>query len=339
MKHRLSLVAALACVFCLAAGMLGCTSQEYTPKELTPTVSTPTIGQAGTLRVGVDADGGAPFTATSSSGEDVGFDVDMAAAIADQLGLKLEIVEISTDAATALANDECDIVMSQSASAESTAMWVSDPYIETGVALFAASGTAVPSRDSAPQIAAQSSSTSAWAVENSFGDDAIVASSDLMAAFSSVENGKAKYVAADAVIGTYAAQRQSVDVEAIAVLGSVGGYCVGVSASNTDLQSAISDALSTILSNGVADVVCEKWLGTTLNLSALPTVEVSASSSSSSDETSSETASTSTAGANAVVQGSTTTGTDETATSVDGTGDGYDVVPEAPAADSAADAA
>ena len=52
-------------------------------------------------------------------------------------------------------------------------MWVSDPYIETGVALFASNGsTTVPESVQASSIAAQSSSTSAWAVQNAFGDAA-----------------------------------------------------------------------------------------------------------------------------------------------------------------------
>ncbi|MED9928067.1 MAG: transporter substrate-binding domain-containing protein, partial [Slackia isoflavoniconvertens] len=138
--------------------------------------------------------------------------------------------------------------------------------------------------------------------------------SDLVSAFSLVETGKSQYVAADAVIGSYAALVQSVDVQPIALLGSKGGYCIGVNSSNQELQKAISAALTAVRGNGVFDAVCTKWLGSPMNLDVLSTIEVSSSKSVSagddSDEKSAEggsaeTASSSTAGANAVQPGST----------------------------------
>lgn len=296
MKHRVSLIGVFACAVCLVMTLAGCSqSTAYTPETLNPTVSSPTIGKDNTLRVGIG--GGAPFyVSTNSSSAASGLDVDMAAALADQLGLKLEVVSLGTgevDVQSALAKGDVDIVMSATSSDKGDSVWVSDPYTQTGIALFASPGTAAPSKSDAPKIAAQSSSTSAWAVTNAFGEDALVANSDLLSALSSVETKSATYVAADAVIGSYAALGQNVDVEPVAVLGTVGGYGVAASASNTDLQKAISDALATISGNGVANVVCSKWLGSAIDLSSLPVIEVSTSKASSaktsdSDESSSE---------------------------------------------------
>ena len=244
MKHRVSLIGVFACAVCLVMTLAGCSqSTAYTPETLNPTVSSPTIGKDNTLRVGIG--GGAPFyVSTNSSSAASGLDVDMAAALADQLGLKLEVVSLGTgevDVQSALAKGDVDIVMSATSSDKGDSVWVSDPYTQTGIALFASPGTAAPSKSDAPKIAAQSSSTSAWAVTNAFGEDALVANSDLLSALSSVETKSATYVAADAVIGSYAALGQNVDVEPVAVLGTVGGYGVAVSASNTDLQRAISE--------------------------------------------------------------------------------------------------
>ena len=69
---------------------------SYTPETLTPTVSSPTIGKDGTLRVGVG--GGAPFIVASSDATSSGLDLDVAAAIAGQLGLKLEVVSLGSSA-------------------------------------------------------------------------------------------------------------------------------------------------------------------------------------------------------------------------------------------------
>lgn len=288
MKHRVSFICALVSALCLCLALSGCGGAgAYQPKELSPSVASPVIGQDGTLRVGVDGDGGAPFVASSGTPM-TGLDIDLAAALANQLGLKLSIVNVGADAESALENGEVDIVMGQSSSDESKTVWISDPYLQTGVALFAGSGnTTVPTRDSSPVIAAQSSSTSEWAVENAFGESAVMAASDLTSAFSSVETGKAAYVAVDAVIGSYAALYQNVDVSPVALLGSVGGYCIGVSADNADLQKAVADALSAISGNGVASVVSTKWLGGAIDLSALPVIETT-SSKSPSDTTSGE---------------------------------------------------
>ena len=224
MKHRVSLVGAFVCAVCLAMALAGCSqTSAYTPETLTPTVSSPTIGKDGTLRVGVG--GGAPFIVASSDATSSGLDIDVAAAIAGQLGLKLEVVPLGSSASevdidSALKKGDVDIVMSATSSDKSGSVWVSDPYTQTGVALFAPEGTAAPTRDSSPEIAAQSSSTSAWAVTNAFGDDALVAKADLLSALSAIETKDAQYVAADAVIGTYAALGQNVDVQPVAMAAS-----------------------------------------------------------------------------------------------------------------------
>lgn len=284
MNHRVSLVGVFACAVCLALALAGCSqTSAYTPEELEPQVSSPAIGKDGTLRVGVG--GGAPFVVSSADGSASGLDVDVAAAIAGQLGLKLEVVSLGDagsdiDIDSVLKKGDVDIVMGATASDETADVWVSEPYTQTGVALFAAPGTKAPSRDASPKVAAQSSSTSAWAVTNAFGDDALVAKSDLLSALSAVETGDSAYVAADAVIGTYAALGQNVDVEPICVLGTVGGYSVAVAADNAELQKALSDALAALTNNGLVGVVCSKWLGSALDLSALPLIEVSSSSAS-----------------------------------------------------------
>ena len=283
MKHRVSFVGAFVCAVCFALALAGCSqTPAYTPETLNPTVSSPTIGKDGTLRVGVG--GGAPFVVSGSDGSSSGLDIDVAAAVAGQLGLKLEVVSLGSgtseiDIDSALKKGDVDIVMGASSSDKSATVWVSEPYTQTGVALFASEGTKAPTRDSSPKIAAQSSSTSAWAVTNAFGDDALVAKADLLSALSAVEMGDSQYVAADAVIGTYAALGQNVDVKPVAMLGSVGGYGIAVAAGNADLQKTVSEALAAVSNNGVVSTICAKWLGAALDLSTLPFIEVSSAAS------------------------------------------------------------
>ncbi len=305
MKHRASFLGVLVCTLGLVLGLAGCSGEveEYTPELGTATVSSPTIGEDGTLRVGIAGEESAPFTMTSN-GEVTGLDVDIAAALADQMGLALELVNVESEGETALANGEVDILMSMVSDSTSSSVWVSDPYIETAIALFAhADVTEVPTRDSSPIIAAQGSSTSAWAVTTIFGDDSLLSASDLMSAFSSAETAEAVYVAADAVIGTYAALYQNVDMAPIALLEEVGGYCIGVTADNTDLQEAVTTALTTLVDGGITDIISTKWLGTALDLASLPQVDSSSSTTSEALESSDDTED-SEAGSNAVIPSS-----------------------------------
>lgn len=272
MKHLKRFAACCAAAVCCAAMLLlatGCQQQQesYTPPEATPSVSKPVIAQEGVLRVGVNANNAPLAGQPSSSTKIVGIDVDMAAALADQLGLKLEVVDVSTDAAGALTSGKVDVVMGVNKS-DSPSFWTSDTYLPTAVALFAqSSNSTVPVNSASTKIAAQVSSNSAWAVTNEFDNSTITTTEDLKSAFSALASGKVQYVAADAVVGSYVSNNAGMDVHMVALMQQASGYCVGVLDGNTQLKQAVSNALSAMNSNGVSSVIQKKWLGTTMDLS------------------------------------------------------------------------
>ncbi|MDD5806122.1 MAG: transporter substrate-binding domain-containing protein [Eggerthellales bacterium] len=304
MKRLAAFACAVGVSAAMALGLTGCTQEEYTPKELTPSITSPAIAQDGVLRVGVT--GGAPFVIETSSSMG-GLDVDFAAAIADDLGLKLEVVTLGTDPAAieeALVNGSVDMVMGAGSSVESENVWLSEAYISSGVVLFGASDATVPNPvgESLPMIAAQDSSTSAWAVTNAFGEGCVVSSSDLMSAFSSYQSGAAQFVAADAVIGSYVVTYQNLDVVPVALLGEASGYRVAIAASNTDLQQAVANSLSGIASNGIGSLLSTRNLGTVIDLSNLPVIETAVPAAGGSDAEGDAAGSESTAGSNAVTE-------------------------------------
>lgn len=277
-RMALCVVAALSMVLALA----GCSAPAYTPPTKTAVVDTPTIGMTKMLRVGVNTSS-TPF-AYQVSGRIVGLDVDLSAALADEMGLDLQIIDVGSDPEGAMKSGEVDIVMGLDSSDSGLSCWLSDPYVQTSVALFAqSSNSKVPTSSSSPTIAAQSSSMSAWEVSNQFGDSAVASAASLDAAFASLAEGKADYVAADAVIGSYVAATSSLDVHMVALMKPISGYCIGVSQTNAALQDAIADALDAISGNGMLRVVERKWLGETLDLSSLP-LTAGASQSSQKDE-------------------------------------------------------
>lgn len=270
MKRMKALVCCAAAA-CLAMVLAGCSSQQsYTPPEKSATVSSPAIGKSGTLRVGVNA-GSPPLAGSpSSSSKIVGIDVDVAAALADQLGLKLEIVDVGTDPEAALKEGKVDVAMGIGSEIE-VSFWRSPAYLPKGVALFSTSANAtVPTKASSPKIAAQVSSTSSWQVTNEFGQDALVSENDLKSAFAALADGSAQYVAADAVIGMYAAHSGGYDAQIVALMQQPGGYCVGVLEANTELQAAVKDALAALTDGGIVSVIEKKWLGADIDASSLP---------------------------------------------------------------------
>ncbi|WP_080798395.1 substrate-binding periplasmic protein [Arabiibacter massiliensis] len=275
MKRLATCGLAVVCAAALLAVLAGCSSKEgYVPPEKEPTLSSPTIGKDGTLRVGVNADSAPLAGQPNSSSKIIGIDVDIAAALADSFGLKLEIVDVGADPAAALTEERVDIVLGIDKSDTEATFWKSEAYLPTGVALFAATAdAAVPTNATAPAIAAQVSSKSAWAVTNEFDQGAITTTDDLKGAFAALESGQVQYVAADAVIGAYAAHNAGDEVHVVALMQQPSGYCAGVLDSKADLKQAVSDALATLTGNGIISVIETKWLGIALDLSTVPLTE------------------------------------------------------------------
>lgn len=260
---------ALAGVMALSVALSGCSSSSaaYEPESKTPQVQSPVIKEDGVLHVGVNT-GKAPLAGMSGN-KIVGIDVDVAAALADSLGLKLSIVDVGSDPESSLKNGEVDIVLGIDKNSSDGSFWKSDSYLPTGIALFAMSkNAAIPTAATGAKFAAQVSSTSAWAVMNEFGDSSLTSTSSPKEAFSALSSGSVQYVAADAVVGMYYANGSGIDANIIALMQSPSGYCVGVLDSNSELKTAVADAVANLSKNGMMDVIQTKWLGSTIDLSS-----------------------------------------------------------------------
>lgn len=265
-------MAAAAALACMGLMLCGCSgSNNYQPPLKEASVAPPVIGEEGTLRVGVNTEN--PPLAGMGSGKIIGIDVDIAAALADELGLKVSIMDVGSDAASAIAEGKVDVVMGIDAANAESDYWVSSSYLPTGIALFALSPDAgVPTPDSGATFAAQVSSKSAWAVSNEFGQDALTSTNSLSDAFAALQAGTVQYVAADAIIGLYAAHGQGLDVSVVAMLMKPSGYCMAVSVENADLQQVAGDALANLVNNGTIDVIERKWLGASVALDGLQVI-------------------------------------------------------------------
>lgn len=258
------------CMFALVSLFLpGCSGNTKPPALKSAEITTPTIKEAGTLRVGVNTSQ-APLAGQGNS-KIIGIDVDIASAIADSLGLKVKIVDIGSSSSKAITNGDVDVVLGVDSSDVPKSTKLSDKYLSTGVALFAAKngGKSIPGADSNPKVAAQTSSKSAWATTNVFGKESLVSQSDLSAAFQSMNSGSVDYVASDAIIGLYSANKAEVSATPIALLDNASGYCAAVSQDNSDLLDKINSKLKELVNNGTLDIIEKKWLGDAVDISSL----------------------------------------------------------------------
>ncbi len=287
MKRLSAWVAAIALV--VSVGLLGgCTNplqgsssgSSSNATSLTPKTSA-TIS-SGVLRVGVDYSS-APFAGTNSNGDVVGLDVDVAAAIAEQLGCTVEFVDVPDNAAdSALQNKTVDIVMNIAArDYAATSVTTVGPYLTDGPALFTRSSSSAASSTSASttsktvgatlpagaKVSAQGSSVAANQVSTANTGISLTTTSTLSEAFDSLEQGTVDYTAADALVGSYIALGYS-DIVLSRSLSSTAGIYIGISAKNTQLASDVNGALAAIRGNGVLKVTITKWAGS--DLSSLP---------------------------------------------------------------------
>ena len=275
MKHRFAcIVAALACGALLLAG---CIEQEpYTPKAKDPAVGADSLIEEGVLKVGVDTSQGKAPLAGLSGSRVVGLDVDLAVWLADEMGLKLEIVDVAEDPTGAIEAGTVDILLGLSTEDTHASVWKSAEYLTTGAALFSTDPDAeVPADDSNPQISAEAAKASAWLVANEFGAGSLVSAVDMGEVFEMLRDGDVQYAAADALIGAYAAHTVRCDAYPVALLQKSSGYCVGVAADNTALQQAITTAMSKLSNNGILTKIVEtKWLGKPYSLEDVPYTEL-----------------------------------------------------------------
>lgn len=269
MKRASVLVAALVVALGFSFALAGCSSSSYTPQAKESTVSTSALNTPGVLRVGVNASN-APYAA-EQSGEIVGIDVDVAAALADEMGLKLELVDVGSNVASAFESDGVDIVMGVKENVDGC--WMSDPYMHSAVALFSTDENAsAPDTSGSFMISAQSSSMSAWDVTDRYGEDHLNGTSDLQGAFDALNNGEVDYAAADSTIGAYVAHDSGMDVYPIALLGDPVSNCIAVADSNSALQTALTNALTNINDTGVINVIITKWLGQVSDITSLQVI-------------------------------------------------------------------
>jgi len=224
-----------------------------------------------------------PFAGTDN-GKKAGLDIDVAAALADQLGLKLKIINVKpSDAATALADGTADVVFSVGFSDAGLANTsLAGSYMNTAPSFFVGTDSTASVEPSltldtlqSGKIAVQSESAAYWKLASELGTETLVVFPTLREAITAADTHEVDFAAGDALVAGYII-RDFPNVHLAGQLEPAVPLGVGVLPENSDLQSAVRDALDALAADKVLDAIRMKWVGQLPELVAAPSADASA---------------------------------------------------------------
>lgn len=300
-KARAKRVALCMGVALAATGLSGCTLtippiSEVEQETVQQTVSDDQLVAAGTLTVALNTND-AP-QAMEQNDTVVGYAADVARALAEHMGLKVQFVNAGVPSEP-LSSSKADIFLGSDEGSKASGVTFSGVYLTNATALFGKT-------DGASSVTADTLSGATIGVQGSSSSQDVLTRSGISVTqqtytsinecFAALASGEVQYVACDAVAGGYVSRAYS-GVSFIAALSKTTDKVVAFSSSADTLKTAVTKALDEISSDGTLDAVRTKWFGNVpsdLSSRVLSGITVSSGSSSSSDDSSSGSSSSST---------------------------------------------
>jgi len=266
-KHsKMVALALVVAMLATAAVMAGCSGGTATTSTTAaPAKATVKTVTAGTLVAGSDT-AFPPFESMNGNTAE-GFDVDIVAAIAKEIGLKSEFKSYKFDTLipTIVAGGKFDIIASGMTINADRKKQIdfSDPYIDSNqsIAVVNASTAKTAADLAGKQIGVQSGTTGqAWAKENIPGAT-LVPFDDTLSAFAALQAGKVDAVVNDLPVSAAIVKDTTRGLKIIQEIATGEQYGFGVSKANPELTKAINAALAKIKASGEYDTIYMKWFG------------------------------------------------------------------------------
>lgn len=258
-------VALVACLTVAVGGLGGCALMtpplsEAEPQQVDQVVDDSLLVSPGTLTVALDTNDAPQAMVTADGAE--GYEVDVARALAQELGLNLSLVS-SVSPEDALGEGEADVFIGATTDDASDSIAVLGSCLENATAIFGGAGTVSPvSAESlaAATIGVQDSSASQEALSRAGIVSKQETFSNVNECFEALAAGTVDYVACDATAGAYLA-RAYPGVTFAGTLSAVSAQGIAASSVSSDLMDAVSDAFDDISSNGTLDAIHATWYG------------------------------------------------------------------------------
>ena len=205
-----------------------------------------------------------PYEMTTDSGEFEGIDIETAQAIADKLGLELQIDDMDFDAALlAVQQGKSDMVMAGVTVTDErqNVMDFTDSYATGIQSIIVPEGSDIASPDdlAGKKIGTQRGTTGYLYCSDDFGDENVVAYDDGLTAVQMLNNGQVDCVVIDnAPAKEFIAANPGLKLLDTAYVEE--SYAIGIGKGNTELKDAINTALEELKADGTLQAIVDKYI-------------------------------------------------------------------------------
>lgn len=228
------------------------------------------LGKEGVFTVGLD-DTFAPMGFRDDKGKLVGFDIDLATAVAKEMGLKIEFKPINWDAKDMeLKSKNIDCIwngMSQTPEREK-AMSLSKKYLNNKIILMTQRDDVVV--ENAADLAkynigtqADSSALEMLGKNEKYNEfkDKITEYKSYDDAILDMKAGRIDVIAIDQVLGEYKNKNMGEAMKSLEYNLGDDFYVIGFRKDDKELTKSVNEAIKTLIDNGEAAKISEKWFG------------------------------------------------------------------------------
>ena len=205
-----------------------------------------------------------PYEMTTDSGEFEGIDIETAQAIADELGLELQIDDMDFDAALlAVQQGKSDMVMAGVTVTDErqNVMDFTDSYATGIQSIIVKEDSDIASVDdlAGKKIGTQRGTTGYLYCSDDFGDENVVAYDDGLTAVQMLNNGQVDCVVIDnAPAKEFIAANPGLKLLDTAYVEE--SYAIGIGKGNTELKDAINTALEELKADGTLQAIVDKYI-------------------------------------------------------------------------------
>ncbi len=257
------------CIFVFAFAAVGCGGGGQVPSEPEPQAS----GESEPKKLLIGSDTAyAPFEwQDTATGEYVGFDMDLIAAIMEELGYDYEVQNFTFDGLIpALQSGTIDVIISAMTIKPSRAERIdfTDPYYKSGLVIAVhKDNTDINSFDdlAGKRLGVQIGTTGAdkaKEVQEKYPDTTITTFDRIPEAFMALRIGAVDAVINDAPVTLYAIEQDAKkDIKVVGEMLSSEYYGIAVAKNNPELYAEINGALKTLKENGRFQEIYEQWFG------------------------------------------------------------------------------
>ena len=237
-------------------------SSEAAASETTETAALTTVNP-GKLTMSTNA-AFPPYEMTTDTGAFEGIDVEIAGAIADKLGLELQIDDMDFDAALLAAQQgKSDMVMAGVTvnDERKQVMDFSNTYASGVQVVIVKEGSDIATVDdlAGHMIGTQRGTTGYIYCSDDFGEDSVTAYDNGLTAVQALNNGQVDCV----VIDSAPAKEFVAANEGLVILDTeyaVEDYAIGMAKGNTALVEAVNGALAELKADGTIDAILAKYI-------------------------------------------------------------------------------